>query len=36
VKLTARQEGMRKGTETIWSEIEPELVRRGATIIRAR
>jgi len=35
VKLNAGQERMRKGTETIWAEIEPELRRRGVTIIHA-
>lgn len=36
IKLSAGQDRMRKATATIWDEIEPELVRRGATIIRTR
>jgi hypothetical protein len=26
---------MNKGVAKVWGEIEPELIRRGATIIRA-
>jgi len=32
IPLTAGQERMAKGIETVWNEIRPELHRRGATI----
>ncbi len=32
VKLSPGQERMRKGCRTIWDEIQPELIRRGADL----
>ena len=36
VELTPGQESMRKGEETVWREIEPELRRRGVVIKEAK
>jgi hypothetical protein len=35
-RRTKGQRTMAKGVMKVWSEIEPELIRRGATIIRQR